>query len=395
MSSVQNNSSGSGFLSELENRLESDFLGKLGLDKLGGGSLSNLGDQLVDKLEDRLGSEVSGLLDRIGLGGFELDDLSKESISGLGEQLVDRLEGRLTSEVDGLLDRVGLGDFDLPDLSRGSIQGLGDQLGDKLEGRLGSEIDGLLDRVGLDGIIPNPFGTGGNGGQASVTTINGTADSDDLAGTNGDDIINARAGADRIDAGAGDDKIALDGAGDKLVDGGVGNDVIGLRGVPADYTVIRNGADTLFIDPFGDTITARNVEDVFFQGADLTLSLDALLTGEPVASQSFVLSPNSIGAELFVITGDTARLTGPGTDFTFTGVDTSALAFDGPIIATGGSGIIAGEQTTAINNLDDPTAPGDVLLIGSGFNPTGTQEFIALFANGVFLETTVARPENS
>ena len=109
---------------------------------------------------------------------------------------------------------------------------------------------------------------------------------------------------------------------------------------------------------------------------------------EPGFSADLALAPNSIGATRLVLPGDgTGRLTGPTTDFTFTDVDASALAFDGDLVARGGSGLIGGLQTTAV-----PDTSGAVLRVGSGFNPTGTRSVRATFANGSVLDTTVARP---
>lgn len=227
-----------------------------------------------------------------------------------------------------------------------------------------------------------PIGGGG--------TIIGTRGDDVLTGTNGDDLIKGRRGDDIITTGQGndtvrggkgDDTITVTGIGDKKINGGLGNDTLELKGLASDYAVrTREGGSTVYTAPDGSRIVARNIETVRFSGE---------VTPEPPFPDFVVfysLTPNDLGVTSLNITGDTAVLTGPGTNFTFTGVDPSGIAADGPIIATGGSGTINGEETTAV--MVSPFGDA-VLTIGSGFNPTGTQAVSAAFANGATLNTTV------
>jgi|GEM_PF-4096402 len=106
-------------------------------------------------------------------------------------------------------------------------------------------------------------------------------------------------------------------------------------------------------------------------------------------TSDLMLQPNALGVTRLVFPGDgTARLTGPQTDFTFTGVDASALAFDGNLVARGGSGTINGEATRAT-----PVFGGGsdaVLSVTSGFG-LGERGVVAQFANGARLETFVQR----
>jgi len=221
--------------------------------------------------------------------------------------------------------------------------------------------------------------------------ITGTRGDDTLTGTDGDDRIRSRAGndtistgqgADEVSAGRGDDVISVTGIGDKKIDGGRGHDALELKGQRSDYNVdTRSSRTTVYTAPDGSRITARNIESVRFLGA---------VAPEPPAPNDFVvfyeLTPNDLGATSLDVNGNIATLRGPNTEFTFTGVDPSGIAADGPIIATGGSGTINGEETTAV-----ALSPfGDaVLTIGSGFNPTGTQDVSAAFANGATLSATV------
>ena len=109
---------------------------------------------------------------------------------------------------------------------------------------------------------------------------------------------------------------------------------------------------------------------------------------EPGFTDDLALAPNDIGATRLIFPGDgTGQLTGPNTNFTFTGIDPTGLFVDGDLIARGGSGLIARSPTTAV-----PDASGAVLRVGSGFNPTGTRAVRATFANGAILDTTVLRP---
>ena len=243
---------------------------------------------------------------------------------------------------------------------------------------------------GGGGPIPAPPPIGGEPGRDG-DVITGTKGDDVLDGTNGDDLIRGRAGndfittgqgTDTVRGGRGDDTITVTGTGDKKINGGKGHDTLELKGQESDYAIrTRNSGSTVYTSPNGSRIVARNIESVSFLGN---------VTPEPPTNPDFIafyaLAPNDLGATSLEITGDTAVLTGPNTDFTFTGIDPSGLAFDGPLIATGGSGTINGEQTTAV-----PLSPfGDaVLTIGSGFNPTGTQGVSAAFANGDTLNTTV------
>ncbi len=230
-----------------------------------------------------------------------------------------------------------------------------------------------------------PGGEDGNriiGGKGD-DVLTGTDGDDRIAGRRGNDTITTGQGDDRVRGGQGDDTIAVTGTGDKRINGGKGHDTLELKGQASDYAIRSraNGA-TVYTAADGSRIVARNIETVTFTGA---------VAPEPPDgggfTASFALAPNALGATSLDISGDTATLTGPDTDFTFTGVDASGIAADGPIIATGGSGTINGEETTAV--ALSPFGPA-VLTIGSGFNPTGTQDVNAAFANGASLSTTVA-----
>ena len=232
-----------------------------------------------------------------------------------------------------------------------------------------------------------PIGGGRDGeiitGTKGNDTLDGTNGDDLIRGRNGDDVITTGQGNDTVRGGRGDDVISVTGVGDKTINGGKGNDTLELKGVQGDYAIRSQGSGTtIYTSPDGSRIVARSIESVRFTG---------ITPPEPPTDPGFVafyeLQPNALGAQSLNITGDTAVLEGPGTNFTFTGVDPSGLAFDGPITATGGSGTINGEETTAV-----PVSQfGDaVLTIGSGFNPTGTQPVSAAFANGATLDTTVA-----
>ncbi len=238
---------------------------------------------------------------------------------------------------------------------------------------------------GGGGPAPMPLPIGG--------AINGTKGDDVLAGSDGNDLIRGRAGNDVISTGrgndtvrggGGDDTITVTGTGDKKINGGIGHDTVELKGQESDYAINERRRSTVYTAQDGSRIVVRNVEAVTFTGA--------IQPPPPVDTgfeASLGLEPNDLGATSLEISGGNAVLSGPGTDFTFTGVDASGLAADGPIIATGGSGTINGEETTAV--ALSPFGPA-VLTIGSGFNPTGTQGVSALFANGATLDTTVTRP---
>ena len=110
---------------------------------------------------------------------------------------------------------------------------------------------------------------------------------------------------------------------------------------------------------------------------------------EPGFMDDLALAPNAAGATRLVFPGDgTGRLTGPNTDFTFTGVDPTGLFVDGDLIARGGFGTINGQQTEAVIDSN-----GVALSVGSGFNVTRTRGVNARFANGVVLDTRVLQPD--
>jgi len=136
----------------------------------------------------------------------------------------------------------------------------------------------------------------------------------------------------------------------------------------------------------------RGVNATFADGTVLNTVVQLVPVAPPSGSFAgdLMLQPNALGATRIVFDASgTARLTGPGIDVTFTGVDASALAFDGPVVASGGQGTIGGVMVTAV-----PIQGGfrnAVLTLGSGFNPTGTRALRAAFSNGAMLETTVLR----
>lgn len=137
-------------------------------------------------------------------------------------------------------------------------------------------------------------------------------------------------------------------------------------------------------------------------GPDYAVTLGGDAYGKPIAPpppppqpptggfmSDLTLQSNALGVTRLLFPGDgTARLTGPGTDFTFTGVDASALAFDGNLVARGGFGTLQGVMTTAV-----PIAgfgSDAVLSVSSGFAP-GPRGVLAQFANGVRLEAFTQR----
>ncbi len=129
--------------------------------------------------------------------------------------------------------------------------------------------------------------------------------------------------------------------------------------------------------------------------ADGTVLDTVVRAGGPPPATGFtgdlVLEPNALGATRIVFAGDgTARLTGPGTDVLFTGVDASALAFDGPVVALAGSGTVGGTVATAVPLPGQPR--GAVLTLDSGFNPTGARTLRASFSTGAVLQATILRP---
>ncbi len=232
-----------------------------------------------------------------------------------------------------------------------------------------------------------PIGGGRDGefimGTRGNDTLDGTNGDDIISGRNGDDVITTGQGNDSVRGGRGNDVISVTGIGDKRINGGTGNDTLELKGAESDYAIqSRNAGTTIYTSPDGSRIVARNIEAVRFTGVTPPEP-----PSEPGFTALYELAPNALGVTSLSITGDRAVLTGPGTNFTYTGVDPSGFAADGPLIATGGSGTINGEETTAV-----PVSQfGDaVLTIGSGFNPTGTQPVSAAFANGATLDTTVA-----
>lgn len=239
---------------------------------------------------------------------------------------------------------------------------------------------------GGGGPAPVPAPIGGN--------IAGTKGDDVLTGSDGDDFIRGRAGNDAISTGQGndtvrggrgDDTITVTGIGDKKINGGSGNDTLELKGKQSDYAIQDGRNSTIYTSPDGSRISVRNVETVNFSGG--------IQPPPPVDTgfqASFALEPNDLGATSLEISKGKAVLTGPDTNFTFTGVDPSGLAIDGPLIATGGAGTINGEQTTAVPLSEFGPA---VLTVGSGFNLTGTQGVSAAFANGATLNTAVARAD--
>lgn len=244
--------------------------------------------------------------------------------------------------------------------------------------------------IGEEGGDP---GAGGPTEPIGGETTAGTRGNDTLIGTDGDDRINAKGGNDTITtgrgddtvrAGSGDDVIEVTGVGTKNINGGSGEDTLRLKGQAVNYTIdTRQNGSTVYTSADGSEITARNIELVEYTGA--------VAPPPPVDTgftASFALEPNEIGATSLEISDGKAVLTGPETNFTFTGVDPSALAFDGPLIATGGSGTINGEETTAVA-ADGGTA---VLTVSSGFNISRTQFVNATFANGAILDTSVIRP---
>lgn len=243
--------------------------------------------------------------------------------------------------------------------------------------------------VSFDSLVGGDDRTGGR------NVITGTRGRDTLAGTSGNDVINGGRGGDQISTGTGNDvirggrgsdTITVDGGGNKRIFGGLGQDTVVIQGAESDFSVrTRTDGAVVYIADDGSRIVTRNVETVQFT---------ELPGGDNSGFVVLVsLGSNSIGATSLSIEGDTAVLSGPGTDFTFTGIDSSAASSGGPVTATGGSGTINGEQTTAVAL---PGAGGSVLLAGAGFSPTsGDQSITAVFANGDTLNADVdafARP---
>lgn len=233
---------------------------------------------------------------------------------------------------------------------------------------------------------PEPIG-GQITGTKGDDVLDGSVGDDDIRGRDGNDIITTGQGTDRVNGGKGDDFIAVTGIGNKTIDGGQGNDTLELKGQKSNYAIMSRGNDTtIYTAPDGSKIVARGVETVSFAGV-----VDPV---EPPPGTGFTasyqLAPNSIGATSLEISDGKAVLSGPDTNFTFTGVDPSALAADGPLIATGGSGVINGVETTALPLSEFGPA---VLNVSLGFNVTGTQFVSANFSNGAMLDTQVVRPD--
>ncbi len=239
--------------------------------------------------------------------------------------------------------------------------------------------DSLSGRGGDDSIA----GRGGNdfiNGGSGDDTLSGGRGSDFLVGGSGNDRIRTGEGRDFVLAGSGDDRVTVKGA--AYVDGGAGNDTVTLKGAEADYTRSRGFLGSqIYTSGGGDRVVLRNVENVRFSEPV------APPPPPPPAGEGQALAPNDAGAERLITGPDSIRIVGPNTDFTFTGLTDNRPA-DGPLTAAQGSGIINGQQTTAV-----PVDPfsGAVLTIGSGFNPTGTVDVDAAFANGVTLDTQVVR----
>ncbi len=174
--------------------------------------------------------------------------------------------------------------------------------------------------------------------------------------------------------------------GDLIARGGSGT----INGMRTTAVPDANGI-TLRLGSGFNTTRTRQVTATFANGVVLStlVALDGGNTGGGF-SADLSLSPNSLNVARLTFPGDgTGRLTGPGTDFTFTGVDASAFAFDGPLVARGGAGMLNGRQTSAVQLIDD--VAGIVLTLSSGFNPTGTQTVRAQFADGSLLEAMVLR----
>ncbi len=226
-------------------------------------------------------------------------------------------------------------------------------------------------------------------GRGGDDFINGGSGDDNLSGGGGNDLILGGKGNDRIRtgegrdfvlAGSGNDQVTVKGS--AYVDGGAGRDTVTLKGSEADYTVTEGsrGRQT-YTSNAGDRVVLRNVENVQFSEPV------APPPPSPPAGEGSQLGPNDAGAERIIFGADSIRIIGPNTDFTFTGL-TDNRAADGPLTASQGSGIINGEQTTAV--AVGPFSDA-VLSVGSGFNPTGTVDVDASFANGVTLDTQIVR----
>ena len=229
----------------------------------------------------------------------------------------------------------------------------------------------------LKGRAGNDILSGGRGND----TLNGGSGNDRLYGGGGNDTIRTGTGDDTVRAGRGDDKIVVKGG--AKVDGGAGHDTVVLKGARTDYIQSKRvGPNQLFVDQRdGSRVELTNVETVRF--SEVTPPEPPL----PPTGKGQPLAPNDAGAERIIVGPDSIRIIGPSTDFTFTDLR-DQRPVDGPLTALAGSGIINGEQTTAV-----PLGFGDaVFSLGSGFNPTGTQAVQAAFANGVELNSQIVRP---
>lgn len=313
------------------------------------------------------------------------------TIDGAGNQRVNGGRG-----FDTAILRGGSADYDIR--TKGDTTILTREDGSKVRLRNVEELrfaeSGQVFVNGQEVIANNDIKDDDDGGpvddtDTGRTEILGTPEDDNLVGTDGDDFITTQQGKDTIDARGGNDEIVVNGIGDKVIDGGAGSDIVEVKGVPADYTVSKAGDSFVYTSPNNQKITLSNIENVRFNGSGAILPVGEL--SEPEFQATFNFEPNDLDVETLVINGDTARLTGPDTDFTFTGVDASGLAVDRPIIATGGSGVLNGEDVTAVPLDNGPFSDGAVLTVGSGFNATGTQGVQAAFSNGEELNTTVAK----
>lgn len=207
--------------------------------------------------------------------------------------------------------------------------------------------------------------------------LKGGRGDDRLYGGDGKDTIHTGEGHDTVHAGRGNDKIVVKGSAE--VDGGDGHDTVVLKGAESDWFLSkRPGNGTVYVSNVTrDEVIVRNVETVRFSEPT---------PPKPPIGKGLPLAPNDAGAESIIIGKDSVRILGPDTDFTFTDL-TDMRPADGPLIARAGSGVINGQKTTAV-----PFGfGGAVFSLGSGFNPTGTQDVRAAFANGVKLDSEIVR----
>ncbi|SEM52367.1 Hemolysin-type calcium-binding repeat-containing protein [Loktanella fryxellensis] len=291
---------------------------------------------------------------------------------------------------------------------------LGGEGDDTVDMGAGDDVFRLFDRFGDDSV------TGGNGGEVTGDTLDGSAVTDDLtvtlsapgAGTltdgsdtvtftqiegvvtgSGDDRVTGSTGSDRIATGAGADTID-GGAGDDTIDGGAGNDsIIGgagndsiLAGAGADRIEGGAGDDRIDLgaaDGMTDTVVLRDGsgDDVVFAFAGPVANPDGSFTPQDLLDVSDLRDAQGqpVNVADVTVTDDgngNAMLGFPnGESIVLNGIDPVAAAdpaflaalgippTDGTVSGTAGDDLIAGGYVDADGDRVDG---GDAAAPGAG-----------------------------